>query len=186
MTLHERIVRLSSRQRECLYLVHEGYSGKAVAAVLGISPNMVKEHLEAARKTLGVEKSLRAARMLVAETGLPPKVGGIEVGVGIHPTDGATVRPSARPAVAPEAPEVDLIQESMALYRPPTIGTRRSIPWPFRTAGRPSNDVGRTAKIAQVLACAAALGMIAMVLIIMAFAVRQMFVQGLSFDAGAK
>lgn len=61
-----RIAALTSRQRECLRLVGQGFELKDIGRALGISDMTVKQHLRAARDTLGVSRSLEAARMLAS------------------------------------------------------------------------------------------------------------------------
>jgi DNA-binding CsgD family transcriptional regulator len=78
--MEDRIGALSQRQRECLRLVAQGLEAKEIARVLGISDQTVKNHLGAARATLGTARSITAARLLVAAeagtsgTGTPPGI----------------------------------------------------------------------------------------------------------------
>lgn len=51
---------LTPRQRECLHWVQHGKGNNDIAAILGISPHTVKEHIDAARKVLGVGTRLEA------------------------------------------------------------------------------------------------------------------------------
>jgi DNA-binding CsgD family transcriptional regulator len=162
--LRERVARLTRRQKECLYLVHEGLSGKSIAAALAISPNVVKEHLEASRNVLGVDKSLRAARLMVSVLGLPHSVGGIELGVDAVVPIAPPALSSADPADDTLPPETMSLHEPSAVYRPPIEAARVSFLWPWRTRGRDHNDVGPIWKLVQILLCAFALGALAFVL----------------------
>jgi DNA-binding CsgD family transcriptional regulator len=67
---------LSDRQAECLRLVGNGLNAKQIASRLDLSHETVNAHLKAARRTMGVGRSLDAARLLIAaeqaEAGDPP------------------------------------------------------------------------------------------------------------------
>ena len=63
---HSRLHRLNERQRQCLRLVYANYEAKEIASKLGLSPHTVHEHLRDARRTLGVSRSMQAARLLFA------------------------------------------------------------------------------------------------------------------------
>ena len=56
--------RLNQRQRECLRLVYRNLEAKEIARELGLSPHTVVEHLRDARRILGAQRSMQAARML--------------------------------------------------------------------------------------------------------------------------
>lgn len=62
-----RNIRLSYRQRQCLELYARGYAPKQIAAHLGISSSMTREHLHCARRKLGSltlsSAVLRASRL---------------------------------------------------------------------------------------------------------------------------
>lgn len=51
---------LTPRQRECLHWVQHGKSNDDIAAILGISSHTVKEHIDTARRLLGVGTRLEA------------------------------------------------------------------------------------------------------------------------------
>lgn len=53
-------VNLSQRQRECLNWVQYGKSDRDIGQILGISPNTVKEHVEAAKNIFGVRTRVEA------------------------------------------------------------------------------------------------------------------------------
>lgn len=73
---NSNIEKLSRRQKQCLRLYYSNFEVKEIGAKLRLSPNTVKKHLRDARRTLGVSRSLQAARILVEyeqETqGIPP------------------------------------------------------------------------------------------------------------------
>lgn len=56
------VSRLTHRQRDCLRLLAQGYRIKEIAIQLGNSPETVKQHLAAARKSLNSPTSAQAAR----------------------------------------------------------------------------------------------------------------------------
>src|SRR3546814_10879605 len=57
--------RLNERQKECLRLFYANLEVKEIASEIGLSPNTVKKYLLDARRTLGVSRSMQAARILV-------------------------------------------------------------------------------------------------------------------------
>lgn len=63
------LARLNERQRQCLRLFHANFEVKEIAAQLELSPHTVNEHLRDARRTLGVSRSMQAARMLAEAEG---------------------------------------------------------------------------------------------------------------------
>ena len=68
--------RLNERQKECLRLFYANLEVKEIASEIGLSPNTVKKYLLDARRTLGVSRSMQAARILVEyerdTRGVPP------------------------------------------------------------------------------------------------------------------
>lgn len=62
---------LTDGQRQCLRLLYGRLSAKEIAAELGISPDTVNQRLAAARRKLGVSRSIEAARILAAAEGAP-------------------------------------------------------------------------------------------------------------------
>ncbi|NJS15093.1 MAG: helix-turn-helix transcriptional regulator [Sphingopyxis sp.] len=56
--------KLSTRQKQCLLLVGEGYSSKEIARKLGIAPSTVDSHVNSATQLLGSDDRRKAARML--------------------------------------------------------------------------------------------------------------------------
>lgn len=68
--------RLKERQKECLRLFYANLEVKEIASEIGLSPNTVKKYLLDARRTLGVSRSMQAARILVEyerdTQGVPP------------------------------------------------------------------------------------------------------------------
>lgn len=68
MGIH-RIDELNERQRQCLRCYYRNLLIKEIGRELGLSPNTVREHLRSARLLLGVQRSMEAARLLVAHEG---------------------------------------------------------------------------------------------------------------------
>ncbi len=54
------VVVLTPRQRECLQWVRAGKSDWEIGMILGVSPQTVKEHIDAARKKLGARTRTQA------------------------------------------------------------------------------------------------------------------------------
>lgn len=57
--------RLHERQKEVLRLVYQNFEAKQIAQKLRISPHTVNDHMRAARRILGVNRTMDAARLLV-------------------------------------------------------------------------------------------------------------------------
>lgn len=60
-----QLASLSPRRRQCLRLLNDGLRAKEIAQRLQIEEMTVRDHLKAARATLGISDSLTAARLLV-------------------------------------------------------------------------------------------------------------------------
>jgi DNA-binding CsgD family transcriptional regulator len=56
---------LNERQKQCLRLFYANLEVKEIASEIGLSPNTVKKYLRDARRSLGVSRSMQAARILV-------------------------------------------------------------------------------------------------------------------------
>lgn len=65
----DRLQRLTERQKQCLRLHYANYSAKQIGRKLDLSPHTVNEHFREARRILGVDRTMEAARMLVAVEG---------------------------------------------------------------------------------------------------------------------
>lgn len=61
--------RLTDKQREVLRLFYQNYEVKEIARALNINDHAVTERLRAARRILGLSKSMEAARALAAHEG---------------------------------------------------------------------------------------------------------------------
>lgn len=127
-----RLDELTDAQKDCLRLFYARYDAKEIARQLGIAPATVHQRLTAARKKLGVAKSMEAARLLVQA----------EEGASLYdrvPYDGIDIA-----AAAPSPP--NWVQR---------------LPWPFPTRWRPENDLNLLELLIAILAVAS-LFMIAM------------------------
>lgn len=76
-----RVANLPERQKAVLRLVFQNYEAKQIAQTLGISPHTVNDHMRAARRTLGVARTMDAARLL-ANHEHPNRVGTEPIGIG--------------------------------------------------------------------------------------------------------
>ncbi|MBO9576553.1 MAG: helix-turn-helix transcriptional regulator [Sphingobium sp.] len=76
MSAHEKILKLTERQRTCLELVAMGFTSKEIGRKLGISHSTVDNHILIATQMLGVPDRREAGR-LVASAGqqLPRQAG---------------------------------------------------------------------------------------------------------------
>jgi DNA-binding CsgD family transcriptional regulator len=72
---------LTARQIECLRWVRAGKSSHDIGAIIGISGDVVDEHIAKACRRMGVRTRIQAA-LRAAEggflTGTPPQVGGVK------------------------------------------------------------------------------------------------------------
>ena len=62
---------LSESQKDSLRLIYRGDNAKEIGRMHGISPATVHQRLTAARRILGVARSMEAARILAEAEGLP-------------------------------------------------------------------------------------------------------------------
>lgn len=116
---------LTEGQKECLRLFYARYDAKEIARQLGIAPATVHQRLTAARKKLGVSKSMEAARLLVRA----------EDSASVYDRmlyDGTDI------AVVPE-------------HLPNWV---ERLPWPFPTRWRPENDLSLPELLIAILAVA--------------------------------
>jgi DNA-binding CsgD family transcriptional regulator len=113
-----QLASLSPRRRQCLRLLNDGLRAKEIAQRLQIEEMTVRDHLKAARATLGISDSLTAARLLVDYERRHPQNVGITpqpvvtadsadaTGAGPTPTprpgqDTGTDQPAPAPAPSP-------------------------------------------------------------------------------------
>lgn len=118
---------LSDVQKDSLRLLYRGYSAKEIARMRGVHPATVHQRLTAARKTLGVARSIEAARVLADIESDSVYDGVIYDAIHIAPT-------------AFDAP-------SSWLSR---------LPWPLPTRRRPTNDLSFIGLLAAILGLASA------------------------------
>ena len=64
--------RLTAREREVLRWVASGYTDKAIAAALSVSPRTVSNHVASILRKLGVETRRGAARRAIRDALVPP------------------------------------------------------------------------------------------------------------------
>jgi len=118
---------LSETQKDSLRLLYRGYNAKEIARMHGVHPATVHQRLTAARRALGVARSMEAARILAEAEG--------------GPVYDAVIYDEI--AVAPAA--VD--EPSSWLSR---------LPWPLPTRRRPTNDLNFLQLLAAILGLASA------------------------------
>lgn len=168
----DRFDKLTERQRECLRLVQSGHEVKEIARELGIGPTAVVERLRAARKTLGVDSSRQAARMLAIEEGVPTYTRHVDMPAWL--AEPAETAPMLFPSTAESAGDADRdrVKEATATFEAmPLFLTPRGIPWPLRTRERATNDLTSTERLVMsvsltvVFTVAASLSIIAVILL---------------------
>jgi DNA-binding CsgD family transcriptional regulator len=118
---------LSETQKESLRLVYRGYNAKEIARMHGVHPATVHQRLTAARRMLGVGRSMEAARMLADVEGSPVYEGVIYDEIDVAQT------PSDRP-----------------------VSWLSRLPWPLPTRRRPTNDLTLLQLLASILGLASA------------------------------
>jgi DNA-binding CsgD family transcriptional regulator len=116
---------LSEVQKDSLRLLYRGYNAKEIARIRGVHPATVHQRLTAARKTLGVSRSMEAARIFAEAEGAP-----VYDSVICDEID-----------IAPTPPD----QSSSWLSR---------LPWPLPTRRRPTNDLSMLELLAAILGLA--------------------------------
>ena len=127
---------LSPRQLQCLRLVAQGLEAKEIGRALGISDMTVKNHLSVARATLGVARSIDAARIVMAADGTG--AWGTSTPPGIADRTYGDV----------QKPRLSEPEEGLAdggIMPPPRL------PLPFPTRRGQRNDLGIAARLAIVV-----------------------------------
>lgn len=130
-----RFDRLTDGQKECLRLFHARWEVKDIARQIGRSPVTVHQRLAAARRHLGVDRSVEAARLLFEH-------------------EGSTYDP----AIYDPAIVVETVPGEAVISEPNDGG--HSFPLPFPTRGRPRNDMTFTAKLTYSLVLAAIIALV--------------------------
>jgi DNA-binding CsgD family transcriptional regulator len=135
------IENLTEGQKDCLRLYYRRFDAKEIGRRLQIAPSTVHQRLTAARKLLGVARSMEAARALAEYEGAP-----LYEDVLYDEIDVADVTPSA------------LVQPVSRL------------PLPFPTRWRRTNDLSKTERLAMIvmLACSFMIAMTAYIFAIRA------------------
>jgi DNA-binding CsgD family transcriptional regulator len=155
--------RLSEGQKACLRLVLAHHEIKEIARELGVAPDTVKQRLQAARRLLGVSRSIDAARLLAdheAQDAYPSRVyPPRDVPDPVDPMPSGLVDRKGEPFLATTEHRVG---ERLVAYEPPASPLRRSFGWPFPTTGRTINDLTTFAIIVWVCVGAIVLGLVAL------------------------
>jgi len=118
---------LSESQKDSLRLIYRGYNAKEIARKHGIHPATVHQRLTGARRTLGVARSMEAARILAEAEGAPVYDGVIYEEIAVAPT--------------PPAEALSWVSR---------------LPWPLPTRRRPKNDLSLLQLLASILGLASA------------------------------
>jgi DNA-binding CsgD family transcriptional regulator len=158
------VTRLSAGQKHCLRLVLQGYEAKEIARMLGTSPGAVHERLRAARRILDVSSSREAARILAhheqGEAYTPFVAEPIGIEAGSSPD---ILVPTITSRSARGGPGAAFLNESQAHFQSAHVERQRAFPWPFPSAGRPTNDLTILQILNAVLALSIGLGIAALV-----------------------
>lgn len=116
---------LTEGQKACLRLFYARYDAKEIGRKLDIAPATVHQRLTAARKKLGVTKSMEAARLLIQAEGAPSVYD-------------RTLYDGSDIAAVPE----------------PLPNWVQRLPLPFPTRWRPENDLSLPELLIAILAVA--------------------------------
>ncbi len=171
--------RLTEGQKECLRLFHARFEVKDIARRIGRSPVTVHQRLAAARKHLGVDRSVEAARLLFeherdepdkagqaalvvdAETDGFPTSSGIGLPQSPHETsamqDGQRPEGYRSPIYGATMMGEPVVNEAVEVAEKPTI---QGVPLPIPTRDRPVNDMGLGAKLIYVVVLAALIALV--------------------------
>lgn len=168
----DRFDKLTERQRECLRLVQAGHEVKEIARELGIGPSAVVERLRAARKTLGVDSSRIAARMLAHEEGNATYIRHVDMPSWL--ADEAQTAALLGPSRTEGSGDAhrDRVMETAATFETlPIFLPARRFPWPLRTREQASNDLTPNERLAisvsltVIFTVAASVSIIAVILL---------------------
>lgn len=159
-----RIAELSEKRREALALVAAGYTSKEAAPQLGISPRSFDERIEAACRVLGVATRNEAARVYRAAEGDPERLRGEPFRVGESKASDAW---SAQ----------QLTDRSLSVSDALIFDNRASwqADWSQLRPGIKPSDLGATGKLIAVLVGAVALLALAVLIVVSASALGDLF-----------
>lgn len=181
--------RLTEGQKECLRLFHARFEVKDIARRIGRSPVTVHQRLAAARKHLGVDRSVEAARLLAEyEARTETSSQGADSSAGIAEAEAHPTRADLQAADRPQGVEVleaskDLSASrasdagwlySSPIYGSPMLGEAvpnpakgaperpgiQALPLPFPTRDRPVNDMSFGLKLTYVVVLAALIALV--------------------------
>lgn len=177
--------RLTEGQKECLRLFHARFEVKDIARRIGRSPVTVHQRLAAARKHLGVDRSVEAARLLaeyeartetssqsagIAEAEAPPSPADLQA--VDRPRD-VEVLEASGDLLASRASDAGSLYSS-PIYGSPMLGEAvpnpakgaperpgiQGLPLPFPTRDRPVNDMSFGLKLTYVVVLAALIALV--------------------------
>lgn len=120
------IEKLSTRERDCLALVADGFTSKEIAAQLGISPHTVDQHLKTVVRKTGTVSRQEAARLFKA--GLPQPLGNQRPDIVTPLSDAAawSSQPNEDPlsSLSVEEPAPATFQPTPGMERPSSMETQ--------------------------------------------------------------
>jgi DNA-binding CsgD family transcriptional regulator len=126
--------KLTTRQRDCLRLVAQGYVTKEIARKLSISDLRASKDIDAAMKKLGVSRRIDAARLLAEHEDREVNV----IPGATLPLSGS-MELQASSTSTEEKPTFQMLREERSPYHvsntPPDLG------WPLRQRGGAHNDL---------------------------------------------
>lgn len=182
--------RLTEGQKECLRLFHARFEVKDIARRIDRSPVTVHQRLAAARRHLGVDRSVEAARLLAEhEAGEASRRNAAEdppipqtTSIAEKMQSPVEVLPCSDPLEVSEAAfdaAPQQLQSGSGMYGSAIYGSSRmggaasdgarpvsetqslhEIPLPFPTRSRPENDMGLGAKLIYVVVLAALVALV--------------------------
>lgn len=159
----KRLASLTDRQRQCLVLAAQGYSSKEIATRLGNSSGRVDKHILEARGKLGGMGRQEAARLvaayeasLIAGSQGAQKMGAQSLGLPFPAVSGQS---ASTDEVDAEIADAGLLAAQQEGYRGSVRFSLMDNLLPFRTSGRPDNDLTKNMTLVA-LAIMAALALV--------------------------
>lgn len=152
----EQLASLTPRERECLLLVDQGYSSKAIGGFLAITPGRVDKYIGSGRKTLGAVLRREAGRLVAAHEAENIEKSGEGQLLGAQflslyqPSDSPSDGPANHGAEAQDAMAGRLAEEQERYVLPGNTLALCDL-MPLRKGRRPANDLSSSKTL---IACA--------------------------------
>jgi len=136
---------LREKEKVALRLLLNGYDAKSAAREIGVTPNVINEHLRSGRQKFGVTSSKEAARLLAELEGISPNfLGSKDIGIVPPPQSNAI-----HPLLESQAATSD--QNRVREIQTPYLSFSEPLPSvPFRRQGETGNDLSKAARLRAI------------------------------------